>query len=323
MDKKKNKGSWVISEDQFVSAPWCFNGHTHTILCSKLFTNPHMEFNRIRIDTPDGDFLDLDTAFNSSFSSTAVLLHGLEGSSSRYYIRRLAHRLHQSGFNIVAMNFRSCSGVMNKNPRFYHSGETRDLELVLNWAQSQFKNNNLFTAGFSLGASAMLNYIEKNPENPVDAFAAISTPFDLYRGSLNLQKGFNKVYNLYFMSSLTKKLKEKRKLHSDLPDFKGKTLFEFDDKVTAPLHGFEDAEDYYRKCSSAFFMDRIQTNGLIIHSKEDPLCPFEYTPVNEIKANPNLVTLFPERGGHVGFWSLPPGWVENSITQYFTQFITD
>lgn len=323
MSKEITKISHTFSAEEFVNPPWCLNGHAHTILCSRLFTSPHLEFERKRIDTPDGDFLDLDVTHNPAFNSTVILLHGLEGSAHRYYIRRLAHRLHQDGFNVIAMNFRSCSGEMNLKPRFYHSGETEDFATVLKWAKTRQGTERLFAAGFSLGASALLNYIHKYPENPLEAFAAISTPFDLHRGSLNLQKGFNKIYNLYFMRSLTKKLEEKRKHYPDLPAFSGSTLFDFDDKVTAPLHGFEDAADYYKQCSSAFFMDRIQTNGLIIHSKEDPLCPFEYTPVDAINTNPNLTSLFPDRGGHVGFWSLPPGWTENSVTGYFSQFMFD
>lgn len=305
----------------FKSAPWCFNGHAHTILCSKLFTNPHLEFERVRIDTPDGDFLDLDISEKKESGNIALLLHGLEGSSNRYYVRRLAKRLYDDGMHIVAMNFRSCSGDMNRKPRYYHSGETKDLSTVLEWVQSRFGEVNIFAAGFSLGASILLNTLRKNG-SAVQAFTAISTPFDLHRGSLNLQNGFNRVYNLYFMSSLKNKLELKRREFPELPEFHGNTIFEFDDQITAPIHGFEDAEDYYRRCSSAFFMDEINTPGLIIHSREDPICPFDYVPGKAIQKNSALTTLYTSKGGHVGFWSLPPGWVEDSVSRYFQKFTT-
>ena len=305
----------------FNNAPWCFNGHAHTILCSQLFTTPHMEFERVRINTPDEDFLDLDIAKQEKAENLVLLLHGLEGSSKRYYVRRLAKRLYDDGMHIVAMNFRSCSDEMNLKPRYYHSGETEDLSTVIRWIDTTFDNVNIYAVGFSLGASVLLNTLRKK-SSAIQAFTAVSTPFDLHRGSLNLQNGFNKVYNLYFMLSLKKKLELKRNRFPDLPEFDGNTIFEFDDQVTAPVHGFEDAEDYYRRCSSAFFMDEIDTPGLIIHSREDPICPFGYVPQKAIEKNTALTSLFTNRGGHVGFWSMPPGWVENSVSSYFQNFTT-
>ncbi|MFU8812801.1 MAG: YheT family hydrolase, partial [Balneolaceae bacterium] len=192
-----------------------------------------------------------------------------------------------------------------------------DLSTAVDWCRSFFGVDTLFCVGFSLGASVLLNLLAKDPAaDYIRAFCAISTPYDLKRGSINLQRGLNKIYEVRFMRTLRSKLAQKKRQFSDLPDFTGQTLYDFDDQVTGPVHGFSGAEEYYKECSSAFLMDGIDRPGLLVHSQEDPLCPFAYTPTDTIDQNPHLTTLFPERGGHVGFWSLPPGWLEESISRY-------
>lgn len=306
----------------FQSAPWCLNGHFHTILSSLLFSSPLLNSQRIKVDTPDEDFLEIDLIENKPESPIAVLFHGLEGNSRRYYITQLAGHLINRGFTTIAVNFRSCSGKMNRNKKFYHSGETDDLDTVFSWIRSQYPTNMMVAAGFSLGSSAMLNFLAKNGEHhPISAFVAISTPFDLKKGSLNLEKGFNKIYSRRFLVTLKEKLAEKKKQYPDLPDFTGSTLYEFDDQVTAPIHGFEDADDYYYQCSSSFFMDKIKTPTLVVHSEEDPLCPFRWTPTREINNNPAVTPCFTKRGGHVGFWSLPPGWLNKTVGDFLLSHV--
>lgn len=303
----------------FFSAPWCFNGHAHTILCSLLFESPALHSRRISIPTPDDDFLDIDYLESIKTRGLVILFHGLEGNSRRYYITQLAQHLHRSGYHVIAFNFRGCSGRINHQMKFYHSGETDDLETLFEWISKEFPGLPLFAVGFSLGASALLNYLKKNgPHHPVRSAVAISTPFNLKKGSLNLNCGFNKIYTRSFLQSLIEKLDRKRIRYPDLPKFNGSTLYEFDDAVTAPLHGFSGADDYYSSCSSAFFIDQIKTPTLVIHSKEDPLCPFRWTPVDEIRANTTMDACYPERGGHVGFWSLPPGWLNRVVYNYIT-----
>lgn len=307
-----------FSPPSFESAPWCINGHFHTILSSLLVKPEHAGFVRHTIDTPDGDQLELDIVEYSASSPVAILLHGLEGSTKRFYIQNLARHLNNSGYTVAALNFRSCGGKLNAKRRFYHSGETGDLKTVSGWLGQKYPQSIQLAAGFSLGGSVILNYLKAYQKSSrIHGFAAISVPYDLYKGSIHLQKGFNRIYDYQFVKPLKQKLELKRRQFPDLPAFEGSTLFEFDDQVTAPLHGFKDAKDYYTRCSSAFFMDRIQTPGLLIHSREDPLCPFDYMPLNVIKENSHLQTAFPDRGGHVGFWSLPPGWVEFTVGEYF------
>ncbi|HKL14224.1 MAG TPA: alpha/beta fold hydrolase [Balneolaceae bacterium] len=306
----------------FKPAPWCVNGHVHTICASLFFKPAEVDFERKKIDTPDGDFLNIDCIHTQRDNPVLILLHGLEGSSGRYYIQNLAHQMSYMGFNVVALNFRSCGGEMNKTRRFYHSGEFKDLKTVCRWIQQHYPDSLQIAAGFSLGGSVLLNYLnEFGDASLISAFAAVSVPYDLYRGSINLQKGFNRLYDYQFLVTLREKLQRKKELYDDLPDFHGSTLFDFDDQVTAPVHGFKDAEDYYTQCSSAFFLDSISKPGLLIHSMEDPLCPFDYIPMASIDQNPNLTACFTRRGGHVGYWSMPPGWIERTISQYFNHIL--
>lgn len=310
-----------ISDNSFNPVPWCFNGHAHTIFSSLLLNSPDIQADSVRISTPDDDFLDLDVKHLGTGKPVAVLFHGLEGNSKRFYIRRLANHLIQNGISTVAVNFRSCSDELNLKRRFYHSGETEDLETVFRWVDQNFPGSEIFACGFSLGASALLNYLKKHGmHQPVRSAVAVSTPFELKKGSLNLENGFNRVYSRLFLQTLIQKLNQKRTVYPDLPEFSGTTLYEFDDTVTAPIHGFEDADDYYNRCSSARFIDQIQTPALLIHSMEDPMCPFQWTPVDAIRKNPVTEALITEKGGHVGFWSRPKGWLNRKITAFFLKF---
>lgn len=309
------------NEVSFKSAPWCFNGHAHTILCSLLFESPYLHSEKLTIDTPDNDFLEIDVVNIGKGKPVVVLFHGLEGHSRRFYITQLASHLIERGFSTVAVNFRSCGEKMNRKRKFYHSGETDDLETVFSWVQKHFPTSTMYAAGFSLGGSALLNYLKKHGTNhPLKAISTISTPFDLRKGSLNLEMGFNRLYSILFLDTLERKLTEKRARFPDLPSFRGTTLYEFDDQITGPMHGFEGADDYYYQCSSAFFIDQIKTDTLVIHSREDPMCPFKWTPAQQIEQNTNISAYFTKQGGHVGFWSLPNGWINKKIADYFSDF---
>lgn len=319
MRDSKNPENQVCSE--FSPPIWCRGGHRQTILSTLLRPAVDIGAERIRISTPDQDFLDMDLKVHTDSDKAAILFHGLEGSSRRYYITRLARVLYHHGYTIIAVNFRSCSGDMNRNKRFYHSGETDDLDTVFQWAAENFQNCRLFAAGYSLGASCLFNYLRRyQTAHPLKAVASISTPFDLKKGSLNLNNGFNRVYNLYFLRSLVEKAKIKKMKYPDIPEFTGNTLYEFDDQITAPLHGFKNADHYYETCSSAFFMNQIQSPVLIVHSNHDPLCPPEIIPAEEIKKNRNLKSCIVEKGGHVGFWGRSDYWLENNVLNYFSDF---
>lgn len=305
---------------RFRSPSWCINGHVHTIARSFLGDTRPPYHNRIEIPTPDNDFLELDVIRHPNDMPVIVLFHGLEGSSYRYYMVELAKELDAENFSVAAVNFRSCGSRMNRQPRFYHSGETDDYATVFNWIQQEFPGRKIGAVGFSLGANALLKSLgEEQEDHTADAAVAVSVPYDLRLGSINISKGFNRLYDYRFLRTLRKKLDAKRQEYPELPRFNGSTLYEFDDQITSVVHGFANAEDYYARCSSRKFVSDIKKPVLLIHSEEDPLCPFSGMPMSEIKENPFLDYIITEQGGHVGFLSEPKGWLNNAILCYLSE----
>ena len=306
----------------FRSPFWCYNAHVHTIACSFLNGVPSPYQKRIEIPTPDDDFLEIDVIDQQNNKPVIALFHGLEGSTERYYMTELAEELKEEGFSVVALNFRSCGSRMNRQPRFYHSGETKDYATFFRWIKQEFPGNKIGAVGFSLGANALLKSLgEEMNHHPADIAVAVSTPYDLRMGSLNISKGFNRVYDYRFLRSLRTKLAEKRKQYPELPHFTGSTLYDFDDQVTSIVHGFAGAEDYYARCSSRKFLTDIRKPALLIHSDEDPLCPIAGMPLDKVKENPLLDYIITDEGGHVGFLSEPEGWLNYVILCYLEKYL--
>ena len=306
----------------FRSPSWCYNGHVHTIACSFLggVHPPYQE--RVEITTPDNDFLEIDVAVIDNEHPVIALFHGLEGSSERYYMTELAADLLETGYSVAALNFRSCGSRLNRQPRFYHSGETKDYATFFRWIQETFTSKKIGAVGFSLGANALLKSLgEEMESHPADAAVAVSVPYDLRLGSVNLSQGFNRIYDYRFLRTLRRKLDEKRQQYPELPRFNGSTLYEFDDQVTSIVHGFAGAEDYYARCSSRKFIADIRKPALMIHSDEDPLCPIAGMPLDKIKENPFLDYIITDEGGHVGFRSEPEGWLNYVIIEYLQKIL--
>lgn len=265
-------------------------------------------YNREEIKTPDGDFFHVDKLENSN-TNLVILLHGLEGSSREHYIQGHAHEFHHHHFDVYAMNYRSCSGEMNKTTRLYHSGETEDLRLLINKIVKEQRYKEISLVGFSLGANVILKYLGEESENIVDIIksaVSVSVPMDLRGCSYELAKGFNRVYSLHFMSTLRKKvtyLKENHN-HKALKNIKVrslKTFLDFDELVTAPLHGFMSCEDYWEKSSSKQFLHKIKVPTKIINAKNDPFLSDSCYPSKDDINNSYLELNYPELGGHVGF----------------------
>jgi predicted alpha/beta-fold hydrolase len=304
----------------FTPPLWCINAHVQTI-AGTLFSRPGKPaFKTIEISTSDGDFLELNVKEGQKNSPAVVLIHGLEGSAGSRYIFELTHVLGKRDYSVVAVNLRGCGSRMNRRRRFYHSGGTDDLTAVFTWVKEHFPSSKMGAAGFSLGGNVLIKSLaEEGAAHPVQVAAAVSVPYDLYDGSQRIQKGFTRIYERMFVKSMNKKLEEKRKAYPDLPVFEGSTLYEFDDQVTAPIHRFKDAKDYYLRCSSGQFLDDMKTRVLLIHSKDDPLCPFTMVPMKSIKQNPCIDYIITKHGGHVGFWSRPYGWLNRIIANYFSK----
>jgi predicted alpha/beta-fold hydrolase len=288
---------------------WLRPAHAQTIGGKLLRPTPGLELRRERLDTPDGDFLDLDIAGGAPPHSPPVLvLHGLEGSALRQYMLLTYSALLRQGFQPVGLNFRSCSGEPNRLPRFYHSGETDDLRVVLAYLAERFPRVR-GAIGFSLGGNMLLKYLGEEGEkakNRLDAAVAVSVPFDLATGADTLEKGLMaRIYTNYFLRSLRGKLQAKREILQDRIDLeaalRARTLREFDDAATAPLHGFASAAEYYRLSSSAPYLEAIRVPTLLIQAEDDPFFPAPALPRAAMERNPYIVPRLSRHGGHVGF----------------------
>jgi predicted alpha/beta-fold hydrolase len=265
---------------------------------------------RERWETADGDFLDVDLGpIPSADAPVALVVHGLEGSARRGYVLSTCRELARRGVRPVALNLRGCSGVPNRLPRFYHSGETGDLTFVLERLRALHPASPLGVFGFSLGGNAVLKMMGEREDGGaglVDAAVAMSVPFDLAAGAECLERSWmGHLYAAYFLRSLRRKVRAKGSLLRPFIDvdrsLRAPTIRAFDDAATAPLHGFHDAAAYYAACSSAHFIEGIRVPTLVLHSLDDPFLPSGAVPRAAFEANPAVVPVLLARGGHVGF----------------------
>lgn len=282
-----------------------FNAHVETIFPSLLRTITLQPYQRERIATPDNDFLDLDWLKQRS-SDLVIISHGLEGNTQRAYIKGMARALYQQGYDILAWNYRGCSEEMNKAVRFYHSGATDDLSTVIDHAHSLGQYKQIYLVGFSLGGNLTLKYLGENRTRPESIKKSItfSVPLDLHTSCEKISRPSNWIYSQRFLKSLRKKVIDKSKIMREI-DIRGlakvKTLREFDDHFTGPIHGFKDALDYYHQCSAIRFIEQISIPTLIISAANDPFLSPECYPHQMVMNHPNVSFESPDYGGHVGF----------------------
>lgn len=281
-----------------------------------------LQFQRKRLTLQDGDFLDVDFVQNKN-DSIAILCHGLEGSSASKYIIKLSTLLSKNNIDVAAINFRSCGGEMNKAKRLYHSGETEDIHEVISQLEGVYKTIHL--VGYSLGGNVVLKYAGENTKklsNKIRSFQGISVPCDLAGGASEIIKPHNSLYEKRFIKDLSQKAMIKNAQYPGLLDMDAlktiKNLIEFDDKFTAPLHGFKDAEDYYRKSSCKQFLTYISLPTQIISAKDDSFLSDSCYPVDEAKQNAQIQLLTPDYGGHVGFVSFGKEfyWSDKKILEF-------
>lgn len=293
------------NSSNYKPAIWLRNGHVQSVLPSLFRKVSGVNYKRERIETPDDDFLDLDWS-GSGNKILAVVSHGLEGSSHRAYVKGMVKALNEANIDCVAWNYRSCSGEPNRQLRMYHNGSTDDLDLVV---QHSIKKGyeNIVLVGFSMGGNLSLLYLGRQAEQlPAEVKGAVvfSAPVDLTDSSKQLALAANKIYMKRFLKMLHQKVKDKVKLFPDQIDDKGydqiQSFKDFDDRYTAPLHGFESAEDYWEKCSSGPILNRITIPVLIVNAKDDPFLGADCYP-DEQSINENIQIEIPEYGGHVGF----------------------
>ena len=302
-----------IIETAFHHSLLGINGHLETIVPA-IFRNITVSFERERYITNDHDFIDIDFIKKGN-KRILVLFHGLEGSSNSQYIKGFASYFNNKHWDIAAINFRSCSGETNKLATSYHSGKTEDIQEILNHINTSYNYQDIFLTGFSLGANVLLkwaadytNSILKN----VRGIAAISAPVDLEDSALQMAKFKNKLYMHRFLKSLNLKMRQKKALFPHQININNihliKNFHQFDNQFTAPIHGFKNAPDYYQKCSSVSYLDKIQLPTLLLNALNDPFLGAKCYPFGDVKNHPFIFAEFPKIGGHVGFsMNLPNG----------------
>lgn len=284
-----------------------------------------------RLTTPDGDRLHLYHRDAAPGRPRVVLLHGLEGSVESHYVQGILERAERRAWSVTVLVFRGCGPELNTAPRLYHSGETSDLRLVLDELARRSPDERLFLAGVSLGGNVLLKFLGEAPAavpRQVAAAAAVSVPFDLEAGCRHLQRGFARVYDRHFLRSLRRKALQKLEQHPGLFDkmrlLRARTIEDFDDAVTGPVHGFDGSHDYYARSSSIHFLRDIAVPTLLLSAEDDPFLPKEVLRrAGAIAAgNPQLTVQFSPHGGHVGFLSgaipfRPMHWAEDRLMEFF------
>jgi hypothetical protein len=282
-------------------------------------------YERLRIDTPDGDFLDLDYSRVGS-DRVAVVAHGLEGSSQRPYVLGLVKAFNDAGWDAVAWNFRGCSGEPNRKLRSYHSGASEDLTAVIDHVVSRDRYRSIALAGFSMGGNIVLKYLGElgGRLGPAICGAAVfSVPCDLESAALQMGRPANAFYMKRFLRMLHGKIRAKMELFPGQVDDRGygrmRTFHEFDDRYTAPLCGFENARDYWTRASSRPLLPAIRVPTLLVNARDDPFLAEPCYPYREAVDHPLLFLETPPSGGHVGFVASGNSgswWVETRAVEF-------
>jgi len=325
----------LLMYEKFQPSFFLKNKHVQTVYASFFRKVPKHSFEIEKFILSDGDFLESYWYNKQNYSNKplVILFHGLAGSYKSPYILGLMKELDKDGYNSVLMHFRSCSGVINDKAISYHSGKTDDAKEYILSIKERYPNTQLFSIGFSLGANMMLKLLgEFAEESPFSASVSISAPMQLDLGSNKINSGFSKLYQAYLLKSLNKLLEEKYKTHDmqnllklKKEDIKNLSSFwEFDDAYTAPIHGFDSAQDYYTKSSAKQYLKYIQSPTLIIHALDDPFMPPEILP-NKNEISSSILLDIHKNGGHVGFVNgslfKPKYWLEKRILSYFNSTI--
>jgi len=275
-------------------------GHLQTLVAS-LLPPPRVPLRRERWETPDGDFIDVDFAGDPAAARTLVLFHGLEGSSDSHYARGIAAHGVQRAWRVALPHFRGCSGEVNRTPRAYHSGDSEEIDWIVNKLEPDS------AVGISLGGNALLKWLgERGEKAPLRRAAAVSAPLDLAAAGNALDRGFNRlVYTAHFLSTLRPKSLAKLRAFPGLYDaaaVRGARTFRvFDNLVTAPLHGFRDVDDYWDRASCGQWLQFIRVPTLVLNARNDPFLPEKNLLSAAGKASPSVLLEFPRMGGHVGF----------------------
>jgi predicted alpha/beta-fold hydrolase len=318
---------------------WLAGGHAQTIY-PFLLPRASIRYRRERVDAPDSDFWDLDwldaepaasTPIANPASPVVVLFHGLEGGSRSHYALALMSRLASMGWRGVVPHFRGCGGEPNRHPRAYHSGDYEEIDAMLVTIHRRVRavtpEAPLYAVGVSLGGSALLNWLGRagrDASRLITAAAAVSAPIDLTAAGIAIGEGLNRVYSYHFLWTLRPKSMAMAQRFPGLlePDRlrRVRSMYDFDDAVTAPLHGFDGAADYWYRASSKPWLRHIGIPTLVLNARNDPFVPGASLPGSTEVAQDVLLEQ-PQHGGHAGFLTNPfPGnlqWLPQRLIQFF------
>lgn len=305
---------------------WLPGGHLQT-LWPLLIKPSALPLRRERWDTPDGDFIDVDCLDAAADAPTLVLFHGLEGSARSHYARSTARACHDAGWRLLLPHFRGCSGELNRRPRAYHSGDSEEIDWILRRIQAAHGGQRLHAAGVSLGGNALLKWAgERGPAaaEVVTGVAAMCAPLDLAACGHHLARGFNRIYTRHFLGTLKRISSERLRRFPGIFDEtrmrRAANLWQFDDAVTGPVHGFAGADDYWRRCSAKAFLKTIAVPALAVNPRNDPFLPASHLP-GAADVAPCVRLEQPATGGHVGFVSGGfPGrldWLPQRLLHFF------
>jgi predicted alpha/beta-fold hydrolase len=306
-----------LTAQGFTPPRWLGNAHAQTVYAAVLARAPRPAFGRERWDAPDGDFVDVDFIAGEARTPWVHLFHGLEGASRSPYARMLMHFARARGWRGSVSHFRGCSGESNRLARAYHSGDSDEADWVLRRVRARVGDAPLYAVGVSLGGNVLAKWLGERGAAAraiVEGAAAVCAPFDLLAAADALERGLARMYAHHFLMTLKRRSIAKLDRFPGLYDARevrrSWTLRRFDDLVTARLHGFRDANDYYRRASSKPVLGAIAVPTLLLNPRDDPFLPEAALPTErEVAAAVKLE--FPARGGHVGFVSGPfPGHIE-------------
>ncbi|WP_448213690.1 hydrolase [Colwellia sp. MEBiC06753] len=323
----------MIINSKFKPAWWLSSPHLQTILAKGLNKHDNIEWYKSTLETPDDDFIDIawtELPEKSSTKPLVLILHGLEGSAESHYAKGMLQAIKAQNWVGVLMHFRGCSGRPNRKARSYHSGDTRDVAFFSQWLNKQFPEMKKAAIGFSLGGNVLTRYLAQHQDHPFSAASIICAPLDLASCSKRISQGFSKVYQKYLVDMLknSTQIKINQQL---LPDIQAnklaavRKLWDFDQMVTAPINGFNDAAHYYHEASGKPVMHKIAIPSLFIHAADDPFLSHQDI-VPDQPLPEHLTFEISEKGGHVGFVSgnnplKPEFWLEQRVPNFLKAFL--
>lgn len=313
--------------NRFTPPWWLPNRHLQTIWPTVMRRTQQLAIQSERLELPDGDFLDLAWV-GPQTGPIVIVLHGIAGSLDSPYASGILHALQQSNWRGLFIHFRGSSGIPNRLARFYHSGETGDLDYVVKFIKQREPQTTVAAIGYSLGGNVLLKWLtECKDKNLLTTAVAISVPFELKTASEQINTGFSRLYQWYLLRNLRSMVKQKfanQKTPIDITNIDElQSLWEFDNKITAPLHGFKDAADYYEKSSTRHLLKNIAVPTLILQSSDDPFLTPDANPQPHELSDKITFELY-NAGGHLGFvtgkypWQ-PVYWLEQRIIEYLKE----